>query len=188
MPTLVLPTTRVQGSFLEAVAEFHAEGRHLELDPLRLADPEVFRRYVRDVRAVALPETPRLLGRVPETFLWWVEGSTYLGRLSIRHELTEELRWEGGHIGYEVRPRARRRGHATRMLEAALPIAYRLGIDPVLVTCDTTNIASRRVIEHNGGRLESEVEGKLLFWLPTGPDGEWLGVPPGGVPGRRRAP
>jgi len=167
VPALVRPASRVHLSYLEAVAEFHAEGRHLELDEMLLSDPEVFRRYVRDLLAAALPETPRPLDRVPETHLWWVEGATFLGRLSIRHELNEQLRWEGGHIGYEVRPLARGCGHATRMLAAALPVACRLGIDPVLVTCDVPNVASRRVIERNGGRLEAEIDGKLLFWLAT---------------------
>jgi len=175
VPALVRPTSRVHDSFLEALAEYHAEGRHLELDEALLSDPQVFRRYVRDLRAAALPETPRRLERVPETHLWWVEGTTFLGRLSIRHELNEHLRWEGGHVGYEVRPRARGCGHATRMLTAALPVAYQLGIDPVLVTCDVPNIASRRVIERNGGRLEGEVDGKLLFWVPTGPHGQLCG-------------
>jgi len=175
VPALVRPTLRVHASFLEALAEFHAEGGHLELDEALLSDPQVFRRYVRDLRAAALPEVPRPPERVPETHLWWVEGTTFLGRLSIRHELNERLRWEGGHIGYEVRPRARGCGHGTRMLAAALPMACQLGIDPVLVTCDVPNTASRCVIERNGGRLEGEVDGKLLFWLPSGPRGEWPG-------------
>lgn len=73
----------------------------------------------------------------------------------------------GGHIGYDVRPTARRRGHATAMLRAALPIARRIGIETVLVTCDLTNTASRKVIESCGGRFEDERGGKLRFWVPT---------------------
>jgi predicted acetyltransferase len=72
-----------------------------------------------------------------------------------------------GHIGYVVRPSARRRGHATAMLAAALPVANALGIDPALVTCDEDNIASRKVIEASGGTLEDQRGAKLRFWLPT---------------------
>lgn len=43
----------------------------------------------------------------------------YLGRLAIRHRLTPRLRTLGGHIGYDIRPSARQRGHATAMLAAA---------------------------------------------------------------------
>jgi predicted acetyltransferase len=46
---------------------------------------------------------------------------------------------------------SRRRGHATAMLRQALPIARGLGIDRALVTCDVDNVASRKVIERNGG-------------------------------------
>jgi predicted acetyltransferase len=50
-----------------------------------------------------------------------------------------------------------------------LPPTRELGIDPALLTCDTDNIASRKVIEANGGVFEDERSGKLRFWVPTGP-------------------
>src|SRR5665647_3411714 len=108
-----------------------------------------------------------VFGKVPETLLWWVDGDEYLGRLSIRHQLTDALREFGGHIGYMVRPSARGQGHARALLAAALPIARDLGIDPALLTCDADNVGSRRVIESNGGVLEDQREDKLRFWVPT---------------------
>jgi len=81
--------------------------------------------------------------------------------------ITDALRRVGGHIGYDIVPSARQRGHATAMVRAALPIAARMGIDPALVTCDIDNVASRKVIEGNGGRLWQAGDGKLRFWLPT---------------------
>ena len=96
-----------------------------------------------------------------------MDGSEYLGRLNIRHRLTPWLLERGGHIGYDVRPSARNNGYATRMLGDSLPIARRLGIADVLVTCDVDNTASRRVIEKNGGQLEDERGGKLRFWVRT---------------------
>ncbi|MEV0278282.1 GNAT family N-acetyltransferase [Streptomyces sp. NPDC050610] len=106
-------------------------------------------------------------GWVAVTTLWYVDGDEYLGRLSVRHRLTPELLELGGHIGYGVRPSARRRGHATGMLRASLPVVHGLGIDPVLVTCDVGNTASRRVIEACGGELEDERGGKLRYWIAT---------------------
>jgi predicted acetyltransferase len=53
------------------------------------------------------------------------------------------------------------------MLGAVLPHAHDMGIDPVLVTCDAGNMASRRVIEANRGVLEDERHGLLRFWVPT---------------------
>ena len=97
-----------------------------------------------------------------------MDGYEYLGRIAIRHRLTPNLLEVGGHIGYDVRPSARRRGHATEMLRQALLIAGRMGIGRALITCDVGNIGSRTVIERNGGVLEDERAGKLRFWVPTG--------------------
>jgi predicted acetyltransferase len=178
MPELIPPSTQVHASFLAAMAEFRAEGRGGARDDSmigaeirrygsRWARPEEFARYVRLVRDQALPECPRPAGYVSATTMWWVCQDEYLGRIAVRHELTPFLRDYGGHIGYDVRPSARRRGHATAMLAAALPVARVLGIDPALITCDEDNTASRKVIEANGGVLEDVRGIKLRYWVPT---------------------
>lgn len=176
MPHLAVPTVDVRDSFLAAMAEFRAEGRGaaddnssigVDLRGGRLDPAYGFDRYVGELRADSLPSTPRPPNRVACTTLWWVEGDEYLGRIAIRHELTEWLREYGGHIGYDVRPTARLRGHATAMLRAALPVAHELGIEQALVTCDDTNVGSRRVIENCGGRFEDQRGAKLRFWVPT---------------------
>ena len=83
-----------------------------------------------------------------------VEGEV-VGRVSVRFALNDFLLARGGHIGYAVRPRFRRRGYATLMLTEALALAHRHGIDPVLVTCNDANVASAGVIERYAGVLES---------------------------------
>lgn len=176
MPTLIEPDPRVWQSFLAAMAEFRAEGRGTVTDNSMIGSDlrnaaggwhtyPGFVSYTEAVRADALEETSRPESFVPATTLWWVDGDEYLGRIAIRHRLTPHLLEVGGHIGYDIRATARRRGHATAMLAAALPVAKRLGIDRALVTCDNDNIGSRRVIEANGGVLEDEREGKLRFWI-----------------------
>ncbi len=178
MPSLVPPTVRVRASFLDAMREFEDEGRGRVTDESMLgADlrgrwPQWttvggFADYVRDVVADALEDSPRRPGWVPCTTLWYVESDEYLGRLAIRHRLTPHLLELGGHIGYDVRRSARRQGHATAMLRAALPVAAELGIDAALLTCDADNVASRRLIEYNGGVLEDQRGVKLRFWIPT---------------------
>jgi predicted acetyltransferase len=180
MPVLVTPTTAVHASFVEAMAEYAAEGRGSIADDTTVGrdlrersagweDPAVFARYVEGVVADAMPDTPRPKGWVPATTLWWVEGEAYLARIAIRHELTPSLLEQGGHIGYDVRPSARRHGHATAMLRAALPVAHRLGISSALVTCDHDNIGSRKVIEACGGLFEDRRADKLRYWVPTFP-------------------
>ena len=94
---------------------------------------------------------------VPATFLVADVGGEIVGRTSIRHELNEYLAREGGHIGYGVLPRHRRRGYATAILRQSLVIARALGIDQVLVTCDDSNLGSIGAIEACGGVLESVI-------------------------------
>ncbi|TGN64954.1 GNAT family N-acetyltransferase [Nocardioides eburneiflavus] len=174
MPELVLPTTSVHESFLEAMDEFIAEGAEnsqtaawIEHNAPGWREPEAFARFVDAVRADALEETPRPAHHVPCTTLWWVDGETYLGRLAIRHVLNDFLLDVGGHIGYDVRPTRRREGHATAMLRHALPWAGDLGVDPALVTCDDDNVGSVRVIEAAGGVLEDVRGDKRRYWVPT---------------------
>ncbi|CAA9401901.1 MAG: Acetyltransferase [uncultured Nocardioides sp.] len=174
MPQLVLPTTSVHASFLEAMGEFVAEhagntqtAAWIESHGATWRDPAGFAAFVDAVLADAGEDTPRPARHVPCTHLWWVDGQEYLGRLSIRHRLNEPLLHVGGHIGYDVRPSRRREGHATAMLQAALPWAHHLGIDPVLVTCDDDNTGSIRVIEAAGGELEDVRGVKRRYWIAT---------------------
>ena len=180
MPVLIPPTVDVQASFLRAMEEHRAEGRGLPSDQSnvglylrtygdRWQNESDFSRFVADLLAQELEETPRPAAFVPTTSLWWVDGSEYLGRLGIRHRLAPGIIGQrNGHIGYDVRPSARRQGHATAMLAAALPVAASLGLPRVLITCDHDNEASRRTIERNGGVLHDRLEEKLRYWLPTG--------------------
>ena len=180
MPELILPDGRVQLSFLTGMKEFQAEGRggaddnhsmlgrEIQLWGDRWEDPAVFAEYTDWLRADAQEGSSRPPGFVPATTMWWADGNEYLGRISVRHRLTPSLLLIGGHIGYDVRPSARRRGHATSMLAAALVVARGLGIERALLTCLAGNIGSRKAIEANGGVLEDERDGMLRFWVPTG--------------------
>ena len=174
MPVLTDPSIRFRRSFLEAVKEFHADTDYepswfiTDVDEAALSDEAAFETYVARVLAEGT-EAGYKRGFVPMTTFWWTEGEEMLGRLAIRHRLIPELERVGGHIGYDIRPSARRQGHATAMLRAALPVAAGFGITEALLTCDDTNVASRRVIESCGGRYVDEHDHKLRFWVPTSP-------------------
>lgn len=122
-------------------------------------------KVARDRSGIGLPP-----GRVPATMLLALVGDDVVGRVHLRHELTDALLQEGGHIGYGVRPGFRRRGFATQMLQQALELARGLGIESALVTCDDDNPGSIRTIERCGGQLEdrrTREDGTLTrrYWI-----------------------
>jgi predicted acetyltransferase len=177
------PDVRYHASYVAALEEFSREGNaqylamvhpadsafpgvHYDLEALR--DPETFADFCAYTRQLEHEETPRPAGWVTGTYLWMVEDDEVVGRISFRHELTPHLLEIGGHIGYGVRPTARRRGHAGAAVAQMLPRCAARGLDRVLITCDEDNVASRKVIENSGGVLEDCRQGKLRFWVPTG--------------------
>ena len=100
------------------------------------------------------------------------EQNNLVGRLSIRHELTDFLLREGGHVGYAVMPEYRRKGYATEIMRwATLHCKNALGLDKILVTCDDDNIGSIKTIEKNGGVLQDKIQnasGRVLkrrYWI-----------------------
>ncbi|MGA7204857.1 MAG: GNAT family N-acetyltransferase [Specibacter sp.] len=169
MAALIAPDARFHASWLEGAAEFdgaHMDGAGAETVALaELVAPAAFGDFVDTLRSYALPESPRPAGHVPCTYLWIVDGDTFIGSLAIRHELNDFLLELGGHIGYSVRPSARRLGHAATALKDALSLAAGLGIDRILVTCDEDNVGSRATIEKNGGVHEDNRGGKRRYWI-----------------------
>ena len=89
------------------------------------------------------------------------------------------LRWEekpillkfGGFIGYSIRPSERGKGYATQMLQLALEEFKKKNKEKVLISCKDFNIASKKVIEKNGGIFENSAyneESKytyLRYWI-----------------------
>jgi predicted acetyltransferase len=159
VPTLGLPTSAVRDSYIRGEREVCAdEGvSDAHLDEAQ-ADFDAFVRTRRQVRQ---------MWGVPVTELWFVDGGQYIGTVVFRHQLTEELVESGGNLGYHVVPRLRRRGHGTRMLAAAISFCAERGVTELLITCDEDNVASRRMIETNGGVLEAVVGGEARYWIRT---------------------
>lgn len=157
MARLVPPTSSVKHSYLRGEREVCREegipDAHLD------AAAADFAAFVRNRRAA------RRLWGVPISELWYVEGDEYIGTVVVRHELTEELTESGGHLGYHVVPGMRNRGHGTRMLAAAIEFCRQRDMAALLLTCDEGNIASRRVIEANGGALERVAGGEARYWV-----------------------
>src|SRR5713226_3487864 len=136
---LVSPTEKYRESFLRALREFQRDGLPWWIGGDLEGVEQDFAAFVAKKLADSNRRTETF---VPSTHLWAVAEDEFVGRISIRHELNDALRVEGGHIGYDTVPSFRGRGVATEMLRQALPVARALGLSSVLVTCDDTNAAS----------------------------------------------
>jgi predicted acetyltransferase len=92
--------------------------------------------------------------RLPGYWQWMWDGE-FCGAIGLRWQsgTTELPPYCLGHVGYSVVPWKRRRGYATRALQLMLPQARQEGLAYIELTTDSDNIASRRVIEANGGKL-----------------------------------
>jgi len=98
-------------------------------------------------------------GRVPDTTYWVVRGDEIVGMVNIRHYLNDALIANaGGHIGIGGVPtKYRGQGIGSDALGMAVQKLHETGTKDILVGAFEDNIASRRMIEKNGGQLEKVV-------------------------------
>ncbi len=152
---LIKPSIRYQESYLDFYQEWKETGEPMV--PFVISkDPTHFGEMIDELEKAESGEN---------IYEGWVRNSTFwlvnpngkvIGAVNIRHQLTEKLFNEGGHIGYGIRPTERKKGYAHIMLQLALVEAGKLGIDKALVVCDETNVASERTIILNGGVADSD--------------------------------
>lgn len=81
-----------------------------------------------------------------------------MGRINLRTVSTRHIELYGGHIGYDVEPEHRGRRYAARAVRLLIPVARKLGLDPLWITCDPENAASRRTLEIAGAELVEIVD------------------------------
>lgn len=114
----------------------------------------------------------RIVPKLPGLLQWMSDGD-FAGSINFRYVPgTDELPAHcSGHIGYSVIPEKRRRGYGTTALGLILPYAREVGLARVSLTADIANIASRRVMEGQGGVHESDIPAdgehgpKALYWI-----------------------
>ena len=144
---------------------FSRAGRRITSDPRKHSKssrklPAIRLRFLsdqvdREARgpSITLPDgsaVPRLPG-----YSQWMWDGEFCGSIGLRWQpgTTELPPYCLGHVGYSVVPWKRRHGYATRALQLLLPQARAEGIAHIELTTDADNVASRRVIETNGGTV-----------------------------------
>ena len=111
----------------------------------------------------------RVNGRfTSETFLVQrVVDGKIVGTVDVRHSLNENEH-HVGHVGGSVLPSERGKGYGTEMTRLAILKAIEFGNKRVFMSCNSTNAASKKMIENNGMVFEykhfvSEDESWLVY-------------------------
>ena len=159
---LVWPAAQYLSGYIDALKQgWSPDNRRPEAaqeELLRIAeDPARFiaEQIDRDAKGpkVILPDG-RAVPRLPGYTQWMWDGE-FCGLINFRWQpgTTELPPYCLGHIGYSVVPWKRRRGYATLALQLMLSHARNEGLPFVEIVVDADNVASRKVIEANGGEV-----------------------------------
>lgn len=166
MARLVLPSKKYENQWMEAVPEFKegATSTFWDYPTVPTSPAEYIQRFSDFSQGKNLP-----VGFVPATMYWFIDNENFIGYANLRHALNEKLKERGGHIGYHIRSKYRKMGYGTKILGLALLKAKELRLKKVLITCDNSNIASYKIIEKNGGKLEDIIEVDTIpirrYWI-----------------------
>lgn len=166
---LIKPNTKVLPSYIDAIREAAfcnmALGSFADESPEEiLQDPQ---RYINHI----LSMTPRVVIMLDGSqysiysheLFWLTDNDRFLGSVSLRYAGEEKVIEQfGGHIGIAIRPSLINRGYGVKAAALAWQLAsekfLERDITKIIVTCNPENAASRRLIEHNGGKLIEERE------------------------------
>ena len=111
---------------------------------------------MRDLKALADATSSRV--RYPDRVLWLVHDGEYnrpnFHKTRTLYSVFAHLLREGT-LATASDPSRRCRGYGKAILALTLEVSREIGLRRVLVTCDSDNIGSRKIIEHNGGQFES---------------------------------
>lgn len=92
-------------------------------------------------------------GEVATSTFWLICEREVVGVVRIRHQDVECA----GHIGYDISPNCRKKGYGNQILKLVLEKATKIGIEELVVTCNIDNVASKKIIENNNGKLMSTI-------------------------------
>ena len=146
---LALPSVDFHISFFAAMREFESEG--IPQIPPNVTEDQ-FPVYVQTLHDQSVGKNLKE-GYVPSKEYWIVDSNGYAGRIILGLTYYPSPERLGNHVGYAVRPTKRGNGYATHALRLLLDEARNLQIYRLMPTCSTENLASRKVIERNGGVL-----------------------------------
>ena len=106
----------------------------------------------------------------PVSFHYWaIDNGKFIGEFQLRTEFGEKVLNDIGSIGYAVRVSEWGKGYGTEILRLGLEIAREKGMEKVLLNINENNVASIRVCEKAGGKLQDTIningEKNRRYWI-----------------------
>lgn len=161
MAELIPPSVSLHSAFLESHHEWgpgaHEDGFGRDLSD-DVESPAGFAVWVAALNA----DADRCMSR------WIIEDDRIVGAIALRLD-SNDFVMRLGHIGYGIQPSARRRGFGSWAVSETLQSARQLGLERVLLVCESSNIASASMIESLGGVAEkAEPCAERRYWISLG--------------------
>jgi len=88
---------------------------------------------------------------------WAIDDNKFIGEVVIRLNLNEMTIKNGGNIEFKISKNLYNQGYGSLVLAEALKKAKHHGIIKALLTCNDNDIASIKIIEKNGGKLDTKI-------------------------------
>ena len=153
---LIKPAKQYLQSYYEACVETwgHVHDSYILHNPNDYAiwKNHIFEDYTNKENGLNLPQ-----GIVPSITYWIVEENEYIGTINIRPKLNESLKKYGGHAGFMVRVKYRNKGYGNFVGEMVLDKINSIGIKEILLTCEETNIVSKKILDKlNPTKIEKD--------------------------------
>ncbi|HEX4807690.1 MAG TPA: GNAT family N-acetyltransferase [Bryobacteraceae bacterium] len=125
----------------------------MDFSPMPPIDPGVLQDA--DLQLELTGFAPHPVHKVPTYHFRMVHAPSAqeLGSIRLRVGSTPHVQLYAGHIGYAVHEAHRGHRYASRSVRLLMPLAGRLGLDPLWITCDPENLASRRSLELAGAEF-----------------------------------
>jgi predicted acetyltransferase len=92
---------------------------------------------------------PHPVHKVPTLFfqIVRVDSGQRVGEINLRLESNRHIERYAGHVGFTIDPAHRGHQYAARTMRLLMPRAREHGLNPLWLTCDPENLASRRSCE-----------------------------------------
>lgn len=139
---------------------------------IRQFDNKIYPKIIREINIDDITSTISLLQTENEETLFVLDDQKekFIGVINIRYKLKDIMAEYVGNIGHCVTPSERRKGYGNEILQLAIAHAKRNGLNRILLTCDKTNIASKKCILYNGGVWDRDVifKNNIIerYWIP----------------------